>query len=161
MAAVDRNLLYGVLAVQLGFVTRDQLIAATSRWVLNKEQPLGEVFIRQGMISSGRRTGHRRSCRRSNSNAMARVPDKVWNRWRPLASYGRRSSISAIPRLNSVVEFETIGSVAERSLLDDCLLLERLSANRRIVTRSCESIRRVALAACRLRSMRSSIARSP
>ena len=51
MAAVDRNLLYGVLAVQLGFVTRDQLIAATSRWVLNKEQPLGEVFIRQGMIT--------------------------------------------------------------------------------------------------------------
>ena len=51
MAAVDRNLLYGVLAVQLGFVTRDQLIAATSRWVLDKEQPLGEVFIRHGMIT--------------------------------------------------------------------------------------------------------------
>jgi serine/threonine-protein kinase len=51
MAAVDRNLLYGVLAVQLGFVTRDQLIASTSRWVLDKEQPLGEVFIRQGLIS--------------------------------------------------------------------------------------------------------------
>jgi serine/threonine protein kinase/tetratricopeptide (TPR) repeat protein len=51
MAAVDRNLLYGVLAVQLGFISRDQLIAATTRWVLDKEQPLAEVFIRQGMIS--------------------------------------------------------------------------------------------------------------
>lgn len=50
--SADRNLLFGVLAVQLDFVSRDDLIAATSRWVLNKEQPLGEVFVQQGMLSS-------------------------------------------------------------------------------------------------------------
>ena len=47
----DRNLLFGVLAVQLDFVSRDDLIAATSRWVLDKQQPLSEVFVSQGMIS--------------------------------------------------------------------------------------------------------------
>lgn len=50
-ASADRNLLFGVLAVQLDFVSRDDLIAATSRWVLDKEQPLSEVFVDQGMIS--------------------------------------------------------------------------------------------------------------
>jgi hypothetical protein len=30
----DRNLLFGVLAVQLDFVSRDALLAAMNRWVL-------------------------------------------------------------------------------------------------------------------------------
>lgn len=53
MAAVsaDRNLLFGVLAVQLDFVSRNDLIAATSRWVLDKEQPLSDVFVSLGMLS--------------------------------------------------------------------------------------------------------------
>ena len=50
-ASADRNLLFGVLAVQLDFISRDDLIAATSRWVLDKEQPLSDVFVEQGMIS--------------------------------------------------------------------------------------------------------------
>lgn len=50
-ASADRNLLFGVLAVQLDFVSRDDLIAATSRWVLDKQQPLSEVFVEQGMIT--------------------------------------------------------------------------------------------------------------
>ena len=51
-ASADRNLLFGVLAVQLDFVSRDDLVAATSRWVLDKEQPLGDVLVSQGKISS-------------------------------------------------------------------------------------------------------------
>ncbi len=50
-ASADRNLLFGVLAVQLDFVSRDDLIAATSRWILDKETPLSEVFVDQGMLS--------------------------------------------------------------------------------------------------------------
>ena len=49
--SADRNLLFGVLAVQLDFVSRDDLIATTSRWVLDKKQPLSEVFVEQGMLS--------------------------------------------------------------------------------------------------------------
>ncbi len=50
-ASADRNLLFGVLAVQLDFVSRDDLIAATSRWVLDKKQPLGSIFVAEGMLS--------------------------------------------------------------------------------------------------------------
>ena len=50
--SADRNLLFGVLAVQLDFVSRDDLIAATSRWVTNKAQPLSRVFVEQGVLSS-------------------------------------------------------------------------------------------------------------
>ncbi len=51
-ASADRNLLFGVLAVQLDFVSRDDLIAATSRWVLHKEQPLSSVFVEMEMIDA-------------------------------------------------------------------------------------------------------------
>ncbi|NOY41762.1 MAG: serine/threonine protein kinase [Planctomycetes bacterium] len=51
-ASADRNLLFGVLAVQLDFVSRDELIAATSRWVLDKQQPLSDMFVQQGMLSA-------------------------------------------------------------------------------------------------------------
>ncbi|MGI9428936.1 MAG: serine/threonine-protein kinase, partial [Bythopirellula sp.] len=51
-ASADRNLLFGVLAVQLDFVSRDDLIAATSRWVLDKKQPLSEVFVSLKLISA-------------------------------------------------------------------------------------------------------------
>jgi len=51
-ASANRNLLFGVLAVQLDFVSRDDLIAATNRWVLDKQQPLGAVFIEQGILST-------------------------------------------------------------------------------------------------------------
>lgn len=50
-ASADRNLLFGVLAVQLNFVSRDDLISATSRWVLDKQRPLSEIFVEQGMIT--------------------------------------------------------------------------------------------------------------
>ncbi len=49
--SADRNLLFGVLAVQLDFVSSDDLIAATSRWVLDKEQLLSEIFVQQGALS--------------------------------------------------------------------------------------------------------------
>ena len=49
--STDNNLLFGVLAVQLDFVSRDELVAATSHWVLDKQQPLSEVFVQQEIIS--------------------------------------------------------------------------------------------------------------
>ncbi|QDU28879.1 hypothetical protein ETAA8_39850 [Anatilimnocola aggregata] len=36
----DRNLLLGVLALQFGLVTRDQLVDAISAWGGDKSQPL-------------------------------------------------------------------------------------------------------------------------
>lgn len=50
-ASADRNLLFGVLAVQLDFVSRDQLLAAATRWAQDKDRPLAEVFVEQGALS--------------------------------------------------------------------------------------------------------------
>src|ERR1700722_7316647 len=51
----DRNLLFGILAVQMDFISRDALIAATNAWVLNKAKALGEVLVHQGALTASRR----------------------------------------------------------------------------------------------------------
>ncbi len=43
----DRNLLFGILALQMDFVTRDALVAAMNAWVLAKERPLGQILVEQ------------------------------------------------------------------------------------------------------------------
>jgi hypothetical protein len=35
----DRNLLFGILALQMDFIQRDALIAAMHAWVLDKTRP--------------------------------------------------------------------------------------------------------------------------
>jgi len=44
-AESDRNLLFGVLALQMDFITRDALIAATHAWVIEKGKPLGRILV--------------------------------------------------------------------------------------------------------------------
>src|SRR5688500_14040317 len=44
-ASSDRNLLLGILALQMDFVSRDQLVVAMNTWVLNKARPLDEIFL--------------------------------------------------------------------------------------------------------------------
>jgi serine/threonine-protein kinase len=43
----DRNLLFGILAVQMDFITKDALIQAMNAWVLDKRQPLGQILLEQ------------------------------------------------------------------------------------------------------------------
>jgi hypothetical protein len=47
----DRNLLLGIIALQMGFVSRDQLMAAMHAWGLDKCKPLGQVLREQGALS--------------------------------------------------------------------------------------------------------------
>jgi serine/threonine protein kinase len=54
-SAADRNLLFGILALQMDFISRDQLVAAMNAWVLDKAKPLGQVLVEQGALSSSRR----------------------------------------------------------------------------------------------------------
>src|SRR5947207_12653800 len=49
--SADRNLLFGVLALQLDFVSRDQLVAAMNAWALEKSKPLGRVLRDQGVLA--------------------------------------------------------------------------------------------------------------
>src|SRR3954451_2931851 len=50
----DRNLLFGVLALQLGFLGRDALIAGMNAWAADKARPLGRILCDQGAISAAR-----------------------------------------------------------------------------------------------------------
>jgi eukaryotic-like serine/threonine-protein kinase len=51
-AAADRNLLFGILAVQMDFVSAEQLIAGMNAWVLNKSRPLGAHLIECGALAA-------------------------------------------------------------------------------------------------------------
>jgi serine/threonine protein kinase len=48
----DRNLLYGILALQMDFISRDALIQAMNAWVLEKTKPLGQILLEQGALQS-------------------------------------------------------------------------------------------------------------
>ena len=50
----DRNLLFGVLALQMDFVSRDGLIAAMQAWLSEKEKPLGEILRERGNLTPAR-----------------------------------------------------------------------------------------------------------
>jgi tRNA A-37 threonylcarbamoyl transferase component Bud32/tetratricopeptide (TPR) repeat protein len=49
-APSDRNLLFGVLALQMDFINRDALVVALNAWVLDKSRPLGEILVAQGAM---------------------------------------------------------------------------------------------------------------
>jgi serine/threonine-protein kinase len=50
----DRNLLFGILALQIDFIDRDALVVAMNAWVLDKTKPLGQIFVEQGKLTAER-----------------------------------------------------------------------------------------------------------
>lgn len=54
-AQSDRNLLVGILALQMDLVGRDELVRGMNAWVLAKHKPLGEVLEEAGALSSSDR----------------------------------------------------------------------------------------------------------
>src|SRR5262245_9083523 len=52
--SADRNLLFGILAVQLDFVSKDALLGAMNAWLLDKRKPLGEILRDEGHLSAER-----------------------------------------------------------------------------------------------------------
>jgi hypothetical protein len=50
--AADRNLLFGILALQMDFISRDDLITAMNRWVIEKKTPLGQLLLRQKALTA-------------------------------------------------------------------------------------------------------------
>jgi hypothetical protein len=46
----DRNLLFGMLALQNGMIDQSALILAFSHWSRDKSRPLAEILIGQGAI---------------------------------------------------------------------------------------------------------------
>src|SRR5262245_15906893 len=47
--SADRNLLFGILALQNDFVRRDQLVEAMNAWVLARHRSLGDLLLERGL----------------------------------------------------------------------------------------------------------------
>ena len=47
----DRNLLFGIVALQMDFINRDQLVAAMHDWVLMKSKPLGRILVERESLT--------------------------------------------------------------------------------------------------------------
>jgi serine/threonine-protein kinase len=48
-----RNLLLGVLALQMNFIDREALVAAVHAWAGDKAKPLGQLLLQQGRLTAG------------------------------------------------------------------------------------------------------------
>src|ERR1700730_10092397 len=46
----DQNLLFGILALQMDFITKDSLVGAMNAWVLDKSNALGQILVEQGKL---------------------------------------------------------------------------------------------------------------
>ena len=46
----DRNLLFGILAVQLEFINSDQLVEAANSWMLDKGKSLGDILVERDAL---------------------------------------------------------------------------------------------------------------
>src|SRR5262245_45211401 len=53
--AADRNLLFGILALQMDFITKEALVAATSAWMTHKDKALGDILKEQGALDEEHR----------------------------------------------------------------------------------------------------------
>jgi hypothetical protein len=53
--AADRNLLFGVLALQLDLIDRDTFTRACALWAADKGRPLADVLVAHGWLAPGDR----------------------------------------------------------------------------------------------------------
>ena len=111
-AHADRNLLYGLLALQMDFITRDDLIEAMQAWALDKGRPLERVLRDRGRIGDEDHDALEHMLRRhlarhggdpEKSLAAVAVPPEVHDGLRSLAdpevtaSLGRLATPTATP----------------------------------------------------------------
>jgi WD40 repeat protein len=112
-ATADRNLLFGMLALQLGFLDRDALLAAMQAWVFAKDRPLGDILRDQGKLTPERRDmldrlvaehlkGHGDDARQSLA-ALA-PPDTVAHVLNGLADPDLQASLAAVSGPHSTID---------------------------------------------------------
>src|SRR5438552_969227 len=86
MRSSDRNLLFGVLALQMDFITRDDLIAALHAWVLAKHRPLGELLVERQARHADQRESQARFLREAVITGRLEHPGVV-----PVYGLGRHA----------------------------------------------------------------------
>jgi len=50
-SAADRSLLFGILALQNNFISREALLTAFTAWIAEKGRRLGEILCEQGKLT--------------------------------------------------------------------------------------------------------------
>ncbi len=55
-SAADRHLLFGILALQLDFINREQLVTAMHAWALDKQRSLGDILSAQNALAADNRS---------------------------------------------------------------------------------------------------------
>jgi serine/threonine-protein kinase len=102
----DRNLLFGILALQMDFISRDALIRAMHAWVLEKAKPLGQVLLEQGALSAEARGGLERLVelhvgahggQPERSLAALRAPQTVRRELEQIADPELHASLAHVP----------------------------------------------------------------
>ena len=53
--SADRKLLFGILAMQMDFISREALIAAASVWITDKRRRLDQILVDQGVLPEDER----------------------------------------------------------------------------------------------------------
>ena len=82
----DRNLLFGVLALQADLVTADQFAKACALWAADKGRPLADVLVGQGWLVPADRVDVEklllRKLARHNGDARASLAEVAGDRMR-------------------------------------------------------------------------------
>ena len=80
-AAADRNLLFGLLALQNGLIDQDQLVAAFRVWSRDKSRQIGEYLVDRGDLDADQRDAiavmvslHERKHGGSADKSLAAIP---------------------------------------------------------------------------------------
>ena len=114
----DRNLLFGILALQMDFISRDALVAAMHAWVLDKSRPLGQILVEQGALDADNRAwleaGVERHLAKHNNDAQqslaaVRSIRSVRQDLHAIADANVQASLVHVPPPNSHDELESTG----------------------------------------------------
>jgi serine/threonine protein kinase/tetratricopeptide (TPR) repeat protein len=88
----DRNLLFGVLALQLDLIDRDAFVNACAAWATHKEQPLADVLMSLGLLTAEDRSEVERLLERR----LKRHGGDVQASLAEAADSGVRSAVAAV-----------------------------------------------------------------
>lgn len=103
----DINLLFGILALQLDMIDRDALVTAMNAWVLEKSTPLGEILVRQGVLTRHAHELLAPACTTQHIKQHGDAPEKS------LAALGSVSSVHKL--LQEISDSDVQASLAHTS----------------------------------------------
>jgi serine/threonine-protein kinase len=116
----DRNLLFGILALQLDFIGRDTLISAMNAWVLDKAQPLGLILVEQQTLRPDQHAAlevlvnlHLERHQGDGEKSLAAAPDDVKRSLAALDDPDIERSLASLPELEKAVLGTTVDQFPE------------------------------------------------